>query len=202
MAEEPTEKPAVAPPQTASPTAPRPASIKPDIPSLSEEFDRAKWTLPPASMLAIALVAVAIIVAIVVWTNRYKPTSNGTIDDAAAVELGDHNSVLAIVNVTMHNFGEKPFYIHDIKVKVTTDKGEFSDEAASAVDYDRYFQAYPALKQHAIAALVPETKIPTGGEAKGSIVVGFPVNQQTFDQRKSLTVTIGAYDQRPLVITK
>jgi len=201
MADEPTTKPAPTTPTNATPVA-APPPVKHDIPALSEEFDRAKWTLPPASVLAIALVAVAIVVAIVVWTNRYKPTSNGSIDDVAAVELGDKNSVLAIVNVTIHNFGEKPFYIHDIKVKVNTDKGEFSDEAASAVDFDRYFQAYPTLKQHAIQALVPETKIVTGGEAKGSIVVSFPVNQQSFDSRKLLTVTIGAYDQRPLVIAK
>jgi len=201
MADEPTRKAAPTAASNPTPVA-APPPVQNDIPALSEEFDRAKWTLPPASMLAVALVAVAIVVAIVVWSNRYKPTSNGSIDDVAAVELGDKNSVLAIVNVSIHNLGEKPFYIHDIKVKVTTDKGEFSDEAASAVDYDRYFQAYPTLKQHAIQPLVPETKIVTGGETKGSVVVSFPINQQSFDQRKSLTVTVGAYDQRPLVITK
>ena len=57
---------------------------------------------------------------------------------------------MVAVNITLHNSGEKSLWIHDIKAKITTDGGEFTDEAASAVDFDRYFQAFPALKEHAI----------------------------------------------------
>jgi hypothetical protein len=189
--------------------APEPATqqpaqkvVPPDIPTLSEEFDRAKWTLPPPSILVIGIGAFAVVVAVVFWLARYKPTSNGMIDNVASVELADHASVLAAINVTVHNGGEKPFYVHFAKAQLTTDKGVFNDDAASAVDFERYFQAYPALREHAIAPLQPETKIPVGGELKGTVIVSFPVNEDSFEHRKSLSVIVGPYDQRPVVISK
>ena len=107
----------------------------------------------------------------------------------------NQNAVLVAVNVTVHNSGEKPLWIHDIKATLKTDGGEFTDVAASAVDYDRYFQAFPTLKEHALAAIPPETKIPIGGQAQGTVVVSFPVTQDGFDKRKSLSVVIQPYDQ-------
>ncbi|MGH9549961.1 MAG: hypothetical protein ACRD3W_11330, partial [Terriglobales bacterium] len=63
--------------------------------------------------------------------------------------------------------------------------------------------AFPALKENALPALPPETKIPPGGQAQGTIVVTFPVTQAEFDKRKSLSVVIQPYDQPlPLVLTK
>ena len=71
------------------------------------------------------------------------------------------------------------------------------------MDFDRYFQAFPTLKEHALNAIPPETKIPPGGQAQGTIVVSFPVTQDGFDKRKSLSVVIQPYDQPlPLVLTK
>ena len=110
---------------------------------------------------------------------------------------------MVAINVTVHNSGEKSLWIHDIKAKIATDGGEFTDEAASAIDFDRYFQAFPVLKTHALAAIPPETKIAPGGQAQGTVVVSFPVTQDVFDKRKSLSVVIQPYDQPlPLVLTK
>ena len=186
---------------SSTPPAGNPAN-RPDIPALGQEYDTPKWVLPPASAFGIALAAVAVVIALVFWFARAKPTATGSIDNVASVELPDKASVLVAINVTARNIGEKPFFIHDIKASIKTDKGDFSDEAASAVDFERYFQAYPALRERAIPALVPETRIPLNGEAKGTVIVSFPVNEDGFEHRKSLTVTVGAYDQRPLVITK
>lgn len=190
------------PPQGAVPTPRAPAAPQPyDIPTLGEEFDRPKWTLPPAQIVAIALVGVAIVVAIVMYAARYKPVSAGSVDDVASVELADHNSVLVAINVTVRNIGQKPLWIHELSAGVDTDKGKFTDHAASAVDFDRYFQAYPPLKERALPALMPEMKIAPGGEQKGTIIVSFPVNQDTFNKRKSLSVTVLPYDQRALELT-
>jgi hypothetical protein len=188
----PTPRPPAAPPGPRQPY---------DLPTLGEEFDRAKWTLPPASIVAIAIAGVAIIVAIVMYVERYKPVSSGSLGDVASVELADHNSVLVAINVTVNNIGQKPLWIHELSAEVETDKGKFNDHAASAVDFDRYYQAYPTLKQHALPALMPEMKIAPNGEQKGTIIVSFPVNEDTFNHRKSLAVTVLPYDQRPLVIS-
>jgi hypothetical protein len=84
-----------------------------------------------------------------------------------------------------------------------TSSGEHEDDnPASAVDFDRYLQAFPALKEHVDQPLKVETKVPAGLETKGSMIVAFPIPVDEFNQRKSLTVTIEPYDQKPLVITK
>jgi len=180
---------------------PAPAPTPYDIPTLGEEFDRAKWTLPPAQIVAIAIAGVAIVVAIVMYVERYKPVSAGSLDNVASVELADHNSVMAVINVTVRNISQRPLWIHEVTAGVDTDKGKFSDDAASAVDFDRYYQAYPSLKEHALPALMPEMKIAPGGELKGTVIVSFPVNQDTFNKRKSLSVTVLPYDQRALVLS-
>ena len=172
-----------------------------DIPTLGEEFDRAKWTLPPAQIVAIAIAGVAIVVAIVMYVARYKPVSAGSLDNVASVELADHNSVMAVINVTVRNISQRPLWIHEVTAGVDTDKGKFSDDAASAVDFDRYYQAYPSLKEQALPPLMPEMKIAPGGEQKGTIIVSFPVNEDTFNKRKSLSVTVLPYDQRALVLS-
>jgi hypothetical protein len=171
--------------------------------NIAEEFGTAKRNLPPAKIVAIVLGIAAVLLGIFAFVARAKPQGNGSVDNVAAVEIPDQHAVMVAVNVTLHNSGEKSLWIHDIKAKITTDGGEFADEAASAVDFDRYFQAFPALKEHAIAAIPPETKIPPGGQAQGTVVVSFPVTKDDFDKRKSLSVAIQPYDQPlPVVLTK
>jgi hypothetical protein len=171
--------------------------------NIGEEFGTRKRNLPPAKILGIALAIVAVGVGILALLQRAKPQGGGSVDNIAAVEIPDQNAVLVAVNVTLHNSGEKPLYIHTIKATLKTGSGDFSDEAASAVDFARYFQAFPALKERALTALVPETKIPIGGQASGTVIVSFPVTQDGFDKRQSLSVIIQPYDQPvPVVLTK
>jgi len=193
-------------PSTPSAPAAAPAPSPPEpapLPHLGEEFGTAKRNLPPTKIVAIVLAVAAVIVAIFAFVLRAKPQGGGSIDNIAAVEIPNQNIVLVAVNVTIHNAGEKPLWIKTITARLKTDHGELSDEAASAVDFDRYFQAFPALKEHALAALAPETKLQPGNEARGTVVVSFPVTQDAFDKRKSLSVVIQPYDQPlPLVLTK
>jgi hypothetical protein len=171
--------------------------------NIAEEFGTAKRNLPPARIVAIVLGIAAVLLGVFAFVARAKPQGNGSVDNIAVVEIPDQHAVMAAINVTLHNSGEKSLWIHDIQAKITTDGGEFTDEAASAVDFDRYFQAFPALKEHAIAAIPPETKIPPGGQAQGTVVVRFAVTKDDFDKRKSLSVAIQPYDQPlPVVLTK
>jgi hypothetical protein len=171
--------------------------------NIGEEFGTAKRNLPPAKVVAIVLGVAAVFLGIFAFVTRAKPQGNGSVDNIAVVEIPDQHAVMVAVNVTLNNSGEKSLWIHDIKAKITTDGGEFTDEAASAVDFERYFQAFPVLKEHAIAAIPPETKIPPGGQAQGTIVVSFPVTKDDFDKRKSLSVAIQPYDQPlPVVLSQ
>jgi hypothetical protein len=201
------------PPKSPNTSAPEPTTEPASSPmmdlgpgpgiNIAEEFGTAKRSLPPAKIVAIVLGIAGVLIGIFAFVDRATPQGNGSVDDIAGVEIPDQHAVMVVVNITVHNSGEKSLWIHDIKAKIATDGGEFTDEAASAVDFDRYFQAFPALKEHALAAIPPETKIPPGGQAQGTVVVTFPVTKDDFDKRKSLSVAIQPYDQPlPVVLTK
>jgi hypothetical protein len=170
---------------------------------ISEEFGTAKKNLPPWKVLAIAIVAVIIAFLLYSLTARSKSSASGMIGDISTVEIPNQNSVMVAINVSMKNNGEKPYWIHTIQATLETPSGKFTDTPASAVDFDRYFQAFPDLKQHALEPLKAETKLLPGGETSGTIVVSFPVKPDEFAARKSLSVIIQPYDQPvPLIVSK
>jgi hypothetical protein len=167
---------------------------------MTEEFDSARWTLPPLGIVAIVLVVIAVVVGLIAWSMQPKPIASGTIDEVFAVPSQD-GKTMAAIKVTFSNVGSgRPLWIRNIKANVATASGNYEDEAASAVDFDRYFQAFPALKEHVQQPLKVETRVPAGLKTQGSIIVSFPVTPDEFNSRKSLTVTIEPYDQKPLVI--
>ncbi|PYX09404.1 MAG: hypothetical protein DMG88_07105 [Acidobacteria bacterium] len=192
------------PPATPAPPEQGAAPEQPTPFDIGEEFGTAKRNLPPAKIVAIVLAVAAVVVAVFAFVQRAKPQGGGSIDNISAVEIPNQNAVLVAVNVTIRNSPERPLWIHTIKATLKTDSGEFSDDAASSSDFARYFQAFPALKEHALgSALVPEQKIGPGALAQGTVVVSFPVTQDAFDKRKSLSVVIQPYDQAvPVVLTK
>jgi hypothetical protein len=197
------------PQPTPSAAAPKPQVVKKPDPEdydrahvpMGEEFDKAKWTLPPWQPVVVALVIVGVVVAILSFVTRAKPQGRASIDNINAVQIQGDNIMVA-VNVTLQNSGRKPLWIHDIKSQLKTDKGDFSDEAAPAVDAERYYLAFPDLKQNTLPALLPEAKIAPGGQRQGTIVFSFPVSKEQFEHRKSLTVTIQPYDQKAVVLMK
>lgn len=168
---------------------------------LTEEFDRARWTLPPVGVVLIALGIVAVVVAAIAFLGRAKPVASGSINDVGVAQVSD-NSVLAVIQFTMYNTTEKPLWIKEMGAKIKTDQGEFSDTAASAADFERYFQGFPDLRTHASNPMLVETKIAPGGRENGTIIVSFPMNKEAFDNRKSLSVIVTPYDQRDVVLTK
>jgi len=171
--------------------------------NIAEEFGTAKRSLPPAVTVVATLAAVAVIVGIFSFVQRAKPQGSGQIDNIAAVEVPNQNSMLVALTFTLRNTGSKSLWVHDVKGRLKTAAGEFSDDAASAVDFNRYFEAFPTLKENSQPALVPETKLKPGEETKGTIVVSFPVTQDAFTQRQSLSVVIQPYDQPvPVILTK
>jgi len=186
--------------QPAEQTATAPAGTSFNI---GEEFGTAKRNLPPAKIVAIAIGVVAVVLGCFAFLQRATPQGGGSIDNISAANVEGQNAVLVAVNVTLRNAGAKPLYVHTIKGTLKSDSGEVSDDAASAVDFERYFQAFPALKEHAMTALTPETKIPPDAEARGTVIFYFPVTQDVFDKRKSLSVVIQPYDQPvPVVLNK
>ena len=167
---------------------------------IADEFGTAKRNLPPARILVAATAAILILVGIFSFTQRAKPQGAGSLDSVAAVDLPGQNAVLVALTFTLRNSGKKSMWIHDIQGKLVSTGGESSGDAVSAVDFDRYYQAFPALKQNPQPALAPEEKLQPGQEVQRTVMVSFPVNLDAFNQRKSVSVVIQPYDQ-PVPVT-
>jgi hypothetical protein len=191
------------PPPTQPRTPPEPVTEPITEFHIGDEFGTAKRNLPPVRIVLICLAAVAVIVGIFAFKERQKPQGAGSIDFVAAAEVPGQNMILAAITMTLRNTADKPLWIKNLKAHLTTADGTtFDDQAASAVDLDRYYQGFPALKESSEPPLSPETKLPAGAQQKGTIIVSFKVTKEAFDQRKSLTVAIQPYDEVLPVILK
>jgi len=186
------------------PLPPSPSPPQPSTPfHIGEEFGTAKKNLPPVKIVLIGVAVIVVIAIIASLVQRPHSATTGSIDDIVSVEVPDQHMIMVAINVAFQNNGIKPYWIHTIKADLDTGSATFSDDAASPADFDRYFQAFPTLKQHALAPLEREAKIIPGGHIQGTIIVAFPVTPDAFANRKSLKVTIQPYDQPvPLVLTK
>ena len=110
---------------------------------------------------------------------------------------------MVALTFTLDNTSDKILYVRTLQAKIKTASGEQTADAVSAVDFDRYFQAFPTLKNGAQPALSPETKIQPGESVSRTIIVAFPVTLDVFNQRQSTSVVIQPYDQQlPVVLTK
>jgi hypothetical protein len=195
------ENSGISPDQTASGVN---SELSPPTPfNIGEEFGTAKKNLPSIKILAVTILAVVIGFFLYALTARSVSNASGAIGEISSVEIPNQNSVMVAVNISITNHGEKPYWIHTIQATLETQAGVFNDQPASAADFDRYFEAFPDLKQHALEPLKAETKILPGGQTSRTILVTFPVLLDAFAARKSLQVTIEPYDQPvPLVLKK
>lgn len=188
-----------APPSPPQPPAP-PAG--PTI-NIGEEYGTAKKTLPPVKIVLIAVGAVLVVVLIASFLKRAKPQATGHLDSVTAVEIPGQSTVLAALTFTLDNSSDKAFYVRELQASVKTDSGDSKADAVSAVDFDRYFQAFPALKDGAQPALSPEVRIEVGQAVTRTIIVPFPITLDAFNHRKSVSAIIWPYNYTvPVTLTK
>jgi hypothetical protein len=192
-------------PQTTPSTAPETAPAPQRGPTIhiADEFGTAKRNLPPVKPLLLTMAAILAVVGVVSFFQRAKPQGTGSLDNVTAVELPGQNASLVALTFTLRNSGKKSLWVHDIHAALSISSGEHSSEAVSAVDFDRYYQAFPALKMNSQPALSPEDKLQPGQELKRTVIVSFPVTLDAFNQRRSVSVVIQPYDQPvPVTLTK
>jgi hypothetical protein len=185
-------------------SSPPAASAQPPIPfDIGEEFGTANKNLPPLKIVGIAVAVIVVIAAVVGFVQKPRQKATGAIENIVAAEIPNQNQLMVSVALSIHNLGEKPFMPREVKAEIETDAGSFSDQAASAVDFPRYVQAFPALAGDGTGPLQFEKPVQPGGETKGTIIVTFPVTADVFAKRKLLRLTITGPDQLvPLVLTK
>ena len=185
-----------------------PSTSPPGIPTgptinIADEFGTAKRNLPPAKIVLLAIAAVLLVVGIASFLHRARPQASGSLDNVAAAEISGQSATLVALTFTLRNTADKILYVHNIQGKLSTASGEFNSEAVSAVDFDRYFQAFPALKNGAQPALSPEAKLQPGEALTRTVIMAFPVSLDAFNQRRSVSVIVEPYDQPlPVILTK
>ncbi len=200
--------PAPQPALTANPVAQGAPANTPPTPqrgptiNIGDEFGTAKRNSPPVKILLFALAGVLIVVGVFSFFQRAQPQASGSLDNVTVVEIPEQGAVLTALTFTLHNSGEKSLWVHSIEGKLTTSGGELSADAVSAVDFDRYYQGFPALKANSQAALAPEDKLQPSQEVRRTVIVSFPVTLDAFNKRSSLSVIVQPYDQPvPVILT-
>lgn len=195
MPDQPSSPPPPATPPPAQPTGP---TIH-----IGEEFGTAKKNLPPAKIVLVTVAAVIVVVLIASFLKRAKPQAAGSLDNVNAVEVPGQTTTMVALTFTVNNTSSKAFYVRTIGGSVTTATGDEKADAVSVVDFDRYFQAFPTLKNGAQQPMPPESEVPSGSSVTRTIIVGFPITLDAFNQRKSVSVIIWPYNETvPVVLSK
>lgn len=191
-------------PPSTPPTPKPPAAPSGPTINIGEEFGTAKKSLPSGKILVIAIIVLGIVVAFVSFLKRAKPQASGTLDNVVAVQIPGQDSTMVALTFTLHNFSDKILYVHTLQASVKAQNVPDSTvDAVSAVDFDRYFQAFPTLKNGSQPPLTPETKIQPGETTARTIIVAFPMNLDAFNRRQVLAAVIWPYDQTvPVVLSK
>ena len=155
-------------------------------------------------IVLIAVGAVLIVILIGSFLKRAKPQASGTLDNVVAAEVPGQTSTLVALTFTLHNTSDKALYVREIEAKVKAASGsESTANAISAVDFERYFQAFPALKEGAQPPLSPEVRMEVGDTVKRTILVAFPMTLNDFNQRKSVSAVVWPYNYTvPVEMTK
>lgn len=168
---------------------------------MTEEFDRAKWTLPPAAPVLIVLGVLAVVIGTIAWIYRPLPQDSGEIVSVFALQPPDQQNVLVAVQLNLHNLSKKPMRIMSAEAELTVPgQDKMKDESLSAVDFERYFQAFPELKQHAGDPLPIEADIAPGAAQAGTLIFGFNVPKDAWDKRQKFTVRLWLHDRDPIVM--
>ncbi len=191
-----------APPSPSQPPAPPAAPAGPTI-NIGEEYGTAKKNLPPAKIVLIAIGVVAVVVLIGSFIKRAKPQASGSLDNVVAVEIPGQTSTMVALTLTLHNTSDKALYVRSLQGTVKTGSGDTTADAVSAVDFDRYYQAFPSLKNGAQPALAPEVRVEVGQSITRTIIVAFPITLEAFNQRKAVSAVIWPYNETvPVTLTK
>lgn len=205
-----------------NPAVKKPEESRPDaghIP-MSEELDSPRWSLPPLVPVLVAAAILGLVLGTYLLSSKKPPTSTGSavrvvalplhIESKGSIAPGEmgtldqdvetRDSVMVNVVLEVKNAIEKPMYLKGIQGKLVTDKGEFTDDAAPASDYERILQAYPEIAIADVKPFQTESSIASKTDQQGLAVFSFPVTRESWDKRKSLQATVSFYDHAPLVL--
>ena len=169
---------------------------------IGEDFGTARRNFPPAATLVVAIFAVMLAGGIFAYFQQAKPRAGGSIESVTTAQVLPDQLTLAAINIALQNTSGKPLWVRNIRVELQAAKGGQTADAMAAMDFQRFYTAFPALQANAQPALSPEDKIQPGESVKRTVLVGFHTTSEEFAQRKSLSVVILPYDEHVEIVLK
>jgi hypothetical protein len=123
--------------------------------------------------------------------------------EAKMVEHNIHqNDLYVLVNVHIEDHLKVPLFLKDFTANFDLSDSNAELLKTSAIEkpeFPNLYTTFPAIKslvdQQGAPLLYRETQIDPGKSADGIIVLHFPIDQATWDQRKSATLSISLYHQ-------
>jgi hypothetical protein len=129
-------------------------------------------------------------------TTEFKSESN---------EVGrgiSQNDLYVLVNVHIEDHLKVPLFLKDFTTNFTPSDPNVEPLTTSAIEKPEFanlYTTFPALKslvdQQGAPLLYRESQIDPGKSVDGIIVLHLPIDQATWDQRKSATLNIALYHQ-------
>ena len=166
----------------------------------------------------IAAIVISLAIAIFVYFVRRPPVAAGQIlnlnyypvhstvnggagDAGMAGGNQSFDQLVILAKVQVHNQTNIPLFLEDIAANVTMPDGSTeSGIAAGARDFDRVFQAFPALNSLRSAPFDRSATLQPGQSTEGLAIFSFPFTRQQWDSRKSGAIVISFAHQKDLAI--
>jgi len=105
---------------------------------------------------------------------------------------------LGPVQYYVHERLGKPLVVTDDDITGTftsADDAVVTSSAIEKTDLPNLYISFPRLKSLSSTPLYRESSIQPGADGEGMVVFGFPIDQATWDKRKSATITVDLYHQ-------
>lgn len=140
----------------------------------------------------------------IVQVNYYPVHSTISGAEGQGMQGGSEpfDQLLVFAVVQVRNQTNIPLFMQDISATLTTaDGAEHENVAASSADFDRVFQAFPALASYRSQPFDRTATIAPGQSVQGLVIFNFPVTRQQWDGRKSGNVVVSFMHQNNLLIS-
>lgn len=158
-----------------------------------------------ASVIATVLVSIAIAIYVIagqkppaataeisdVWAHPMHMETSGFDANGATIPTETIDSVLVFAHVRLHNQSRQRIFLQHILANIMLADGMDSSYAATAVDYERVFKAYPALAPYHAPPISTETTLDPGQTVEGTFAASFRLPKDQWDARKSIDFTFG-----------
>lgn len=168
-----------------------------------ESYTRGTSHVVIASIAAAVLVTIAMAIYVIsgekppaaagdivdVWAHPMHTETSGWDANGASIPKEQIDQVLLFTHVRLRNQSKQPIFLHQIIANATLADGIHSSYAATPVDYERVFKAYPQLMPWHATPISPDLTIQPGETKEGTFVCSFRMTKEDWEARKGLDYT-------------